>query len=69
MGGLEKLLSEFKKRLEEQKGKHQKGDKWVGTGGTSPLVMQVSPEGIRVDGEGKQNKAVKVWQQRDFKFR
>ena len=36
MGGLEKLLSEFKKRLEEQKGKHQKGDKWVGTGGTSP---------------------------------
>ena len=68
MGGLEKLLSEFKKRLEEQKGKHQKGDKWVGTGGTSPFGNAGShPEGIRVDGEGKQNKAVKVWQQRDFK--
>ena len=68
MGGLEKLLSEFKKRLEEQKGKHQKGDKWVGTGGTSPFGNAGShPEGIRVDGEGKQNKAVKVWQQRDYK--
>ena len=68
MGGLEKLLSEFKKRLEEQKGKHQKGDKWVGTGGTSPFGNSGShPEGIRVDGEGKQNKAVKVWQQRDYK--
>ena len=57
MGGLDKLLSEFKKRLEEQKGKHQKGDKWVGTGGTSPFGNAGShPEGIRVDGEGKQIK-------------
>ena len=39
MGGLEKLLSEFKKRLEEQKGKHQKGDKWVGTEALHPSVM------------------------------
>ena len=68
LGGLDKLLEEFKKRLEEQKGKHQKGDKWVGTGGTSPFGNAGShPEGVRVDGEGKQNKAVKVWQQRDFK--
>ena len=36
LGGLEKLLEEFKKRLEEQKERHEKGDKWVGTGGTSP---------------------------------
>ena len=43
MGGLEKLLSEFKKRLEEQKGKHQKGDKWVGTGGTCLLYTSPSP--------------------------
>jgi len=68
MGGLEKLLEEFKKRLEEQKERHEKGDKWVGTGGTSPYGNAGSnPEGIRVDGEGKQNKAVKVWQQRDYK--
>ena len=66
--GLEKLLEEFKKRLEEQKERHEKGDKWVGTGGTSPYGNAGSnPEGIRVDGEGKQNKAVKVWQQRDYK--
>ena len=68
MGGLEKLLEEFKKRLEEQKGRHEGGDKWVGTGGTSPYGNSgMNPEGIRVGGEGKQNKAVKVWEKRDFK--
>ena len=68
MGGLEKLLDEFRKRLEEQKGRHEGGDKWVGTGGTSPYGNSgMNPEGIRVGGEGKQNKAVKVWEKRDFK--
>ena len=68
MGGLEKLLDEFKKRLEEQKESHEGGDKWVGTGGTSPYGNSgMNPEGIRVDGEGKEGKAVKVWQKRDFK--
>ena len=68
MGGLEKLLDEFKKRLEEQKERHEGGDKWVGTGGTSPNGNSgMNPEGIRVDGEGKEGKAVKVWQKRDFK--
>mgnify|MGYP005743109731 FL=1 len=68
MGGLEKLLDEFKKRLEEQKDRHEGGDKWVGTGGTSPYGNSgMNPEGIRVDGEGKEGKAVKVWQKRDFK--
>ena len=68
MGGVEKLLDEFKKRLEEQKERHEGGDKWVGTGGTSPYGNSgMNPEGIRVDGEGKEGKAVKVWQKRDFK--
>ena len=68
MGGLEKLLDEFKKRLEGQKDRHEGGDKWVGTGGTSPYGNSgMNPEGIRVDGEGKEGKAVKVWQKRDFK--
>ena len=68
MGGLEKLLDEFKKRLEEQKERHEGGDKWVGTGGTSPYGNSgMNPEGIRVDGEGTECKAVKVWQKRDFK--
>lgn len=38
LGGLEKLIEEFKKRLEEQKERHEGGNKWIGTGGTSPLA-------------------------------
>mgnify|MGYP003300550677 CR=1 FL=1 len=68
MGGLEKLLEEFKKRLEEQKERHEGGDKWVGTGGTSPYGNSgMNPEGIRVGGEGGKGKAAKVWEARDFK--
>ncbi|MDA9636477.1 VWA domain-containing protein [SAR86 cluster bacterium] len=68
MGGLEKLLEEFKNRLEEQKGRHEGGNKWVGTAGTSPYGNSgVNPEGIRVGGDGKQGKAVKVWEQRDYR--
>jgi len=68
LGGLEKLLEEFKKRMEEQKERHEGGSKWVGTGGTSPFGNNGKhPEGIRVGGEGKQGKAVKVWEARDFK--
>jgi len=68
LGGLEKLIEEFKKRLEEQKKRHQGGNKWVGTGGTSPFGNNgYHPEGIRVGGEGKNKRAVKVWDRRDFK--
>jgi uncharacterized protein with von Willebrand factor type A (vWA) domain len=68
LGGLEKLIEEFKKRLEEQKKRHQGGNKWVGTGGTSPFGNDgYHPEGIRVGGEGKNKRAVKVWERRDFK--
>ena len=68
LGGLDKLIEEFKKRLEEQKGKHQGGNKWVGTGGTSPFGHGgYNPEGIRIGGEGQHNRAVKVWEKREFK--
>lgn len=68
LGGLEKLIEEFKKRLEEQKERHEGGDKWVGTGGTSPFGQEgYHPEGIRVGPNGKNKKAVKVWDKRDFK--
>jgi uncharacterized protein with von Willebrand factor type A (vWA) domain len=69
MGGLEKLIEEFKKRLEEQDERHEGGNKWVGTGGTSPFGNSgFNPEGIRVGGDGNENfRAVKVWEQRDFK--
>ncbi len=68
LGGLEKLIEEFKKRLEEQKERHQGGSKWIGTGGTSPFGNSgYNPEGIRVGGEGGGKSAVKVWEQRKFK--
>jgi|TARA_B110000263_G_scaffold144831_1_gene125645 uncharacterized protein with von Willebrand factor type A (vWA) domain len=68
LGGLEKLLEEFKKRLEEQDERHEGGSKWVGTEGTSPFGNSgENPEGIRVGGEGGKGKAAKVWEARDFK--
>src|SRR6201987_3422417 len=68
MGGLDKLLETLKKRLEEQKGRHQGGNKWIGTGGTSPFGNSgYNPEGIRIGGESKNRRAVKVWDKREFK--
>ena len=68
LGGLEKLLEEFKKRMEEQEGRHEGGNKWVGTGGTSPFGNSgENPEGIRVGGQGGKGTAAKVWESRDFK--
>ena len=68
LGGLDKLIEEFKKRLDEQKGRHAGGNKWIGTGGTSPYGHSgYNPEGIRIGGESRNKKAVKVWERRDFK--
>jgi len=68
LGGLEKLIEEFRKRLEEQKERHEGGSKWIGTGGTSPFGQAgYHPEGIRVGPDGTHGKAVKVWEKRDFR--
>ena len=68
LGSLEKLIEEFKKRLDEQKEKHAGGNKWIGTGGTSPFGQEgYNPEGIRVGPNGKNKKAAKVWDKREFK--
>ena len=68
LGGLEKLIEEFKKRLDEQKERHQGGNKWIGTGGTSPFGHSgYHPEGIRVGGESRNKRAVKVWEKREFR--
>ena len=68
LGGLDKLMEELKKRLEEQKGRHQGGNKWVGTGGTSPFGNSgYNPEGVRIGGPGGQKSAVKVWDKREFR--
>ena len=69
LGGLDKLMETLRKRLAEQKGRHQGGSKWIGTGGTSPFgAYGYNPEGIRIGQEGNRNfRAVKVWDKREFK--
>ena len=68
LGGLEELIEQFKERLEEQKKRHSGGNKWIGTEGTSPFGNDgYHPEGVRVGGESKNKRAVKVWDRRDFK--
>lgn len=68
IGGLEKLIEEFKKRLEEQKERHSGGNKWIGTGGTSPFGHSgYHPGGIRIGGDSKNKQAAKVWDQRQFR--
>ena len=69
LGGWDKLMETLKKRLEEQRARHQGGSKWIGTGGTSPFgAYGYNPEGIRIgqDGGGSRS-AVKVWDERTFR--
>jgi uncharacterized protein with von Willebrand factor type A (vWA) domain len=68
LGGWEKLMETLKKRLEEQKERHQGGNKWIGTAGTSPFGAHgFNPEGVRVGQDGGRNRsAVKVWDKREF---
>ena len=69
MGGFEKLMETLKKRLEEQKKRHEGGNKMIGTGGTSPFGANgYNPEGVRIGQEkSRHRRAVKVWDKREFK--
>lgn len=69
LGGLEKLMEEFRKRMEEQKKRHEGGNKWIGTGGTSPFgAYGYNPEGIRIgQQEGRNGSAAKVWDKRNYR--
>ncbi len=69
LGGWDKLMETLKKRLEEQKKRHEGGSKWIGTGGTSPFGSGgYNPEGVRIGNEGqRQGRAVKVWEKREYK--
>ena len=68
LGGFDTLMDELRKRLEEQKERHQGGSKWIGTGGTSPFGHGgYNPEGVRIGGPGRQGRAVKVWEKREYK--
>jgi len=69
MGGWDKLMETLRKRLEEQKGRHQGGGKWIGTAGTSPYGAHgYNPEGVRIgQPESRHRRAVKVWDKREFR--
>jgi uncharacterized protein len=69
LGGFDKLMETLRRRLAEQKGRHQGGSKWIGTGGTSPFgAYGYNPEGVRIGQDTNRNfRAVKVWDKREFK--
>jgi uncharacterized protein with von Willebrand factor type A (vWA) domain len=69
LGGWEKLMEELKKRLEEQKKRHEGGSKMIGSGGTSPFGNNgYNPEGVRIgQKDSRHGKAVKVWDKREYK--
>jgi uncharacterized protein with von Willebrand factor type A (vWA) domain len=64
----DELMDTLKKRLAEQEKRHEGGNKWIGTGGTSPYGHSGwSPNGVRIGGQSKNKKASKVWETRRFK--
>ncbi|HEY0202234.1 MAG TPA: hypothetical protein VGC24_11125, partial [Burkholderiaceae bacterium] len=66
--GWDELMETLKKRLEEQKERHEGGNRWIGTNGTSPFGHGgYNPQGIRIGGPGKNRSAVKVWEQRAYR--
>jgi uncharacterized protein len=69
LGGWDKIMEELRKRLEEQKGRHQGGSKWIGTGGTSPYGADgYNPAGVRIGQKTNRNfRAIKVWDRREYK--
>ncbi len=69
LGGLEKLMETLRQRLDEQKGRHQGGNKWIGTNGTSPFGAHgYNPEGVRIgQEESRHRRAAKVWDKREFR--
>ena len=68
LGSWDQIMETLKQRLEEQKERHQGGSKWIGTGGTSPYGNSgFNPEGVRIGGESKHGKALKVWDKREFR--
>jgi len=68
MKSWEELMDTLRQRLEEQKGRHEGGNKWIGTRGTSPFGNGgYHPEGVRIGGESQHKRAVKVWERREFR--
>ena len=67
LGSWDEIMETLKKRLEEQQERHDGGNKWIGTGGSSPFGHSgYNPEGVRIGGESKHKRALKVWEKREF---
>ena len=69
MGGFDKLMEALRERLEEQQERHEGGNKWIGTAGTSPFgAYGYNPEGVRIGQQGSRHRrAVKVWDRREYR--
>ena len=68
LGSWDEIMEALKQRIEEQEKRHQGGNKWIGTQGTSPFGHSgYNPEGVRIGGEGQHGRAIKVWEKREFK--
>ena len=69
MGGFEELMKALQERLDEQDERHEGGNKWIGTAGTSPFgAYGFNPEGVRMGQAGSRNRsAVKVWDKRQYR--
>jgi hypothetical protein len=68
LGSWDEIMATLKRRLEEQQERHQGGNRWVGTGGTSPYGNSgYNPEGVRIGGESTHKRALKVWEGREFR--
>jgi uncharacterized protein with von Willebrand factor type A (vWA) domain len=68
LGSWDEIMEALKQRLAEQRERHEGGSKWIGTGGTSPFGHGgYNPEGVRIGGEGRHGRAIKIWERREFK--
>lgn len=70
LGGFDELMKALQERLREQEERHEGGNKWIGTGGTSPFgVGGFNPEGVRIGEQkgGGSRRGVKVWDRREYR--
>jgi uncharacterized protein with von Willebrand factor type A (vWA) domain len=69
LGGFDKLMETLRARLRDQQGRHQGGNKWIGTAGTSPFGAHgYNPEGVRIGQDrSRHRRAAKVWDKREFR--
>ena len=67
LGSWDEIMETLKQRIEEQEKRHNGGNKWIGANGTSPFGNSgFNPEGVRIGGEGRHGRAIKVWEKREF---